>query len=430
MSNKSFIIEGNEYSFSKDKKQKGGNGAVSTICSESTNKKFVVKYFLVDKFLPRSEVGSEAYEYENTKFLERYERFKKEITFLKENKFEGVVPIVDASFPFTISENQEAYYIMPKGEQLKIGNCKLLSSYKDVLVLSKNLKAIHDAKYAHRDIKPENIIYIDGKPCFCDFGLVWNMNDKRITVLNERLGPYKIMPPELESIDPMNNKIDFRKSDLYLLSKVLWMMLKNDNDGFRGEYDRNNPKIYVDLYEQGKVDSFEYFHELMEKATKYVPDDRISDDEFIVLLEKQIAILEKNSTDDLKRLNYITETKKVYYSKSESFKIFDDIAIIANYINNVSNKIKFKISSGVSIVEINILRCSIIEEEMIISVKNESKIQKIHFKPKSLIISNVSSIIINIDNNNILKEKYVKFSNNNTSDVDFYVDDTFMILSM
>lgn len=319
---------------------------------------------------------------------------------------------------------------MPKGEQLKVGNCKLLSSYKDVLVLSKNLKAIHDAKYAHRDIKPENIIYLDGNPCFCDFGLVWKMNEERITVLNERLGPYKIMPPELESIDPMNNKIDFRKSDLNLLSKVLWMMLKNDNDGFRGEYDRNNPKIYVDLYEQGKVDSFEYFHELMEKATKYVPDDRISDDEFIVLLEKQIAILEKNSTDDLKRLNYITEIKKVYYSKSESFKVFDDIAIIANYINNVSNKIKFKISSGVSIVEINILRCSIIEEEMIISVKNDSKIQKIHFKPKSLIISNVSSIIINIDNNNILKEKYVKFSNNNTSDVDFYVDDTFMILSM
>ena len=31
-----------------------------------------------------------------------------------------------------------------------------------------------------------------------DFGLCWGIGEERLTGLNERVGPYKIMPPELE----------------------------------------------------------------------------------------------------------------------------------------------------------------------------------------------------------------------------------------
>ena len=429
MNNESFIIEGNIYKFANIKPKKGGNGTVRSIVSKTTEREYVVKFFKASKFLPTSPNDTSEYLYELNKFNERYERFKKEVTFLNDNNFEGIVPIVDFNLPDNVLRDDEAYYIMPKGKQLDIGKCQILTSMKDILVLAKNLKIIHDCGFAHRDIKPENIIYLNDVPCFCDFGLVWECNDKRITVLNERLGPYKIMPPELESVDPNNNDIDFKKSDLYLLAKVLWMMIKNNNDGFRGEYDRNDLKKYVNLFEEGIVSSFEYFHELMEKATINSFNQRLNDEEFIALLEKQISILENTYIGDIKYLNFITKTKKLYLSNNDSSRIFGDISQIAKYINEILKITRFRVTNGSISLDLEIVKCIIIDSEMIINVRFKEMIKKIHFKPISLQLFKSLDFIINIESDSILREKYVLFLDQG-DDLDVYIDGTYKICSI
>lgn len=75
-----------------------------------------------------------------------------------------------------------------------------------------------------------------------DFGLYWRMDSDRYTKLNEAVGPHKIMPPELERVHS-GLKLDYRPSDVYLFSKVLWMTLKEDNIGYRGKYQRGDMQI-------------------------------------------------------------------------------------------------------------------------------------------------------------------------------------------
>lgn len=73
---------------------------------------------------------------------------------------------------------------------------------------------------------------------------MWHQNIEHLTHSKDKLGPYKIFPPELECIDDGVN-IDYTYSDVYLFAKVLWMALKKDNNGFRGKYDRGDDQIYL-----------------------------------------------------------------------------------------------------------------------------------------------------------------------------------------
>ena len=110
-----------------------------------------------------------------------------------------------------------------------------LGKILEMLQLARIIQSIHERDKAHRDIKPENILVLNGKLVLSDFGLCWGIGEERLTGLNERVGPYKIMPPELERVQT-DLDLDFKPSDVYLFSKVIWMTLKGDNIGFRGQY--------------------------------------------------------------------------------------------------------------------------------------------------------------------------------------------------
>lgn len=136
-----------------------------------------------------------------------------------------------------------------------------------MLQLARIIKCIHERNRAHRDIKPENRLVLDDRLVLSDFGLYWGIEEERLTELDERIGPYKIMPPELENVQTDLN-LDFRPSDVYLFAKVLWMTLKGDNIGFRGQYQRGDSQIFLNKVKFGNVITLEPIHRLMQDYIK------------------------------------------------------------------------------------------------------------------------------------------------------------------
>jgi serine/threonine protein kinase len=85
--------------------------------------------------------------------------------------------------------------------------------------------SLHKDKIVHRDIKPDNIfIGDDGRLIPGDFGIAYMPNQAaRVTVTNERVGPWEYMPQwgdmgdRLEKVEP--------NFDVYMLGKLLWCMV-------------------------------------------------------------------------------------------------------------------------------------------------------------------------------------------------------------
>ncbi len=317
---------GNHISFFKSDVliAKGGNGFVYEAKIEGDEKEYVVKIF----------------NYENNNIDKRYIRFKNEIKFVYDNNKNLVncIPIVDYNLPNDCTK-EEAWYIMPKCEVFNVVNRRksLIQKLSEMLEIAKAIKSLHDLdeKSAHRDIKPENMLFYNGKLCLSDFGLIWQENFERITDSDERLGPYKIMPPEFEYGFSKRN-VDYQKSDVYLFTKVVWMYIKNDNFGFRGEYRRNDLQIYLNKsnYVRDNVKTFEPIHLLLEKGTKDDFNERIGINECINLLQDQIDI--QNNKIDCKKYILNEESKLLLNSTRESKRVYtNDFKQIISFIDNV-----------------------------------------------------------------------------------------------
>lgn len=237
-------------------------------------------------------------------------RFRREIDTLKRLTREGItgiISIVDMCCPENVTRDDEIWYVMHKAEPYKIQEKKpFLKVLQDMLYLARTLSVLHKNGIAHRDIKPENIMIYNNQLMLTDFGLVWTVNSERITNLNERLGPYKIMPPELEEYDG-DEDIQYTSSDVYLFAKVLWMMIRNDSNGFRGQYNRTNSQIYIDKDRYGiTAQTIEPIHRLLEEATGEI-NERITIDQCIEYIEEQIRII----------LGEISEQRISYYCFQE-----------------------------------------------------------------------------------------------------------------
>ena len=132
----------------------------------------------------------------------------------------------------------------------------------------------------------------------------------------------------MESIDLSID--DFRPSDVYLFSKLVWEIIKNDPIGFRGEYKRDNEQFYLNPKEYG-VSSFEPLHKLLEQSTKFNMEERIDIKNCRGLLIEQLSIIENINQDkcltymydelQMEVLNKHEPEEKIY----KSFSVINDI---------------------------------------------------------------------------------------------------------
>lgn len=303
------ILTGDKYSFHKPTKKNklatGGNGIV-----------FLVK---LNEYPAGPDFALKLFKYKNKKensFIElRFERFRQEIEFLEKHgdTIKGIMPMVDKHLPGKNSAQDPAWFIMPKGNEYDFKARSFEQKLIDFIDLATTLIDLHQKGLAHRDIKPDNFLLYQNRICLCDFGLLWGFKNERLTYRSDRIGPYKILPPELSPADPGRN-IDYRFSDVYLFAKNLWMILKNNDDGFMGPYLRSRTMYYLRKEDFGVI-SLEPIHQLLESATDDEIDHRITMSQCRDLLQQQLKIVRQKEKSDL-----ISQDQMQYYIYQEATK--------------------------------------------------------------------------------------------------------------
>lgn len=172
-----------------------------------------------------------------------------------------------------------------------------------------------------------------------DFGLVWNAKDTEdhITEVNDHLGPIVIRPPELQLIEDIES-VDYRKSDVYLFAKTLWMLLEHDSIGFLSEYSRSDENVYIyKNTEKHMLETAEPLHRLMEGATKHNWGERITIDDCLFYLEEQLSIItETIPQNKLQEYKYIEQVKHIDAIFHPDRKEFSDPSAILRTLNEMS----------------------------------------------------------------------------------------------
>lgn len=403
------IYEGEQYQFIRKEPSigKGGNGAVYDVDIEGFHYPIVAKFF----------------EYKGNDVERRYKRFKKEIETmsieLKDCK--GVIQVLDKNCPQNVPQKKDsAWFLMPKAESYKVNrNRYILDKLDDMLQLACIIESIHKKGLAHRDIKPENILVLNKRLYLSDFGLVWGAGTERLTKTDERLGPYRIIPPELEQVH-LDMLLDFRPSDVYLFAKVVWMTIKEDNIGFRGEYSRGDIQIYLDKTRYNVL-TFEPIHKLLEEATYEVMDKRITIEKCIKYLELQKQIVVRNKREQLpagfvQQLQYEENNRKiiskiepdslVYERKPDIYKVLEEIISVANvYIKNLSDE------RAVSQIQISDFSINSDGTCQLLYFYNGKKVKEYLCSIKKMTYSKKEELIIlDLNDVNIVDQEYISFA--------------------
>lgn len=327
--NKSKVYVGESYEFTVGKSiGKGGNGEVfeANIKNSQSKEKYVVKFLFLDRW-------------NKEKLKKRYDRFYREIStvLMLQNDIPGIMKIVDSHCPEIMKKDKKVWYLMKKGETFnrfcKINQLDLKKKFEYLLELANILCMLHERGYSHRDIKVDNLLVLENQIKLSDFGLIWSIDYSMITCEGERVGPYYIGPPELESRDIRIN--DFRASDVFLFGKVVWMVLKNDMMGFRGQYRRENRQFYLNPSEYG-VFTFEPIHRLLEESTKIEMHQRININKCVEYIREQLEIINNIHSDKVLSYKYEEEEKELEIGINADENIYSDIQSILKIIDRLS----------------------------------------------------------------------------------------------
>lgn len=334
------VFSGKHFRFIKAETEglHGGNGGVYKVVLLKEGKQ--CQYPLVAKF----------FEYDGPKDEKekRYRRFQREICTVQklQSQNSGIVPVLDMYCPEHVPESkEEAWYLMPEAKRFSITWAHSLErKLEQMLELAEIIDRLHQKKMAHRDIKPENILILNGKITLSDFGLVWIPGQERLTGSHDKIGPFRILPPELRDID-LSEDLNYCPSDVYLFAKVLWIVLAEDNYGFSDMYNRKNKQVYL-RREKYHVATLEPIHQLIEKATVYEMNRRIGMKECIRYLKLQISIVRQTIPLEAVNQYYITEIEKEMISQNEPDDyVYREPAFIYKYFQSIVGRAMINVKS-------------------------------------------------------------------------------------
>lgn len=185
----------------------GGNATVWVATRSSSDEQFALKV------LNTSKAGREP-----------YQRFVREITFLKELKdAAGVLPLIEAHLPDQPTGQDRPWLTMPIATG--IGEALAGAPFERVItalsMVASTLARLAESGVAHRDIKPANLYQLDDTWLVGDFGLVRVPDLEELTRSGRPLGPAHFTPYEMIQ-DPV--KADPHLADVYSLGKTIWVL--------------------------------------------------------------------------------------------------------------------------------------------------------------------------------------------------------------
>ncbi|EFI5781548.1 protein kinase [Escherichia coli] len=251
-----------------------------------------------DVYLVTSSSGEEAFALKILRNVQEstYNKFKVEVNFLKDNKVDGVMPLLDFYLPDN-AKKEQAWYLMPLAESFKesVKQKDPLSIISEFIHLTQTIIELHDQNISHRDIKPDNLLYLNGRIFLADFGLVKYPERIELTPDMRDVGAKFTMAPEMRRIA---NRADGLPADIYSLAKSVWMSLTKDYLGFDGQY---STKSNIGLSNYIKELYLPPLDDLLVRATDNDPYQRPTAAEFKTELENWIKInndfIQRNLTE-------------------------------------------------------------------------------------------------------------------------------------
>lgn len=309
-----------------------------------------------------------------------YKRFCDEIEVIRDNPHIGIIKIIDFYIPDSAAK-KTPYYVMPIGIPLKdcLPKFHLEKIWDFITKIIDTIEFLHNKNITHRDIKIENILVVEDYPTISDFGLANFPKQKRLSRLNEKIGPAFTIAPEMRRISSV---AEYKKADVYSLAKTIWVILTQKYTSFDGQYNTHSSislKNYVDLkinestnYGEANYFSLVVLDKLLSDSTHNDPDKRPSIQEF-----KQRFLFWLESNDDYHLRNGIEwedAIRKIFpisvplQSKWSNIEEIKDVLeiIFTNYDN--LNHTFFPYSGGLDLTDISIIE---IKSKKYLLINNE-----------------------------------------------------------
>ncbi|MNB83274.1 Serine/threonine-protein kinase PknL [compost metagenome] len=321
-----------------------------------------------------------------SRFEKKYARFKDEIKVVKKyhNVIPGIIPVLDMYLPDEPNSNDRPWYTMPIAEPLSKHSQRLENIdevIKCVHDLSKVLIMLHEKEIVHRDIKPSNIYYYNNAWAFGDFGLVDYPEKLDLTEKGESVGPKNTIAPEMKR-DAIN--ADGKPADVYSLAKTLWILLAKEKDGFEGQYSHKiaafniDRRINIDRYRRRFTVTL---HELIEKSTSNVPNERPNATEFFNVLSEWFELNRNYKKSNLLEWEfYIREIIPSTLPEKISWTNIEDIIDILKMVSHTNlNHLFFPRGGGMDLTD-----CSVSNEDGFIELNVGFTLK---LKPKRLTLN-------------------------------------------
>jgi serine/threonine protein kinase len=208
-------------------------------------------------------------------------RFLREIGVqrtLTEEGFVGILPVLGSSETGRDQTSEALWLAMPLAipmNQALGDSASATSVIEAVHEIAQHLELLAARGIAHRDLKPANLFFYNGHWVIGDFGLVDLPNSEPLTEAGRVLGPRFYLAPEMLSDggDP-----DGTVADVYSLAKVLWVLLTGQTYPPPGPHRIDESGMSLTTWvEHDRASELDL---LIERATTYSPEERISMSDF------------------------------------------------------------------------------------------------------------------------------------------------------